>query len=135
MNCDSRWHKAAAAYLMFQSVAVAIWWILLGVQPPLRTYFKPTTAPDVMLFAFALPDAVFFLGAAWWAAWRLINKHQKAILPLALHMGGALYAWLYCLLLWILSGEGLASVLCMLPCVIVPALLLWKLCKTGHKEL
>jgi hypothetical protein len=135
MKFPAHWRVWAAAYLVLQSLLVAAWWVLLAVSPSARDYFKPATAPDVMLVAFALPDAIFFFGAAWWAAWRLIREPKRAMLPLALHVGGAIYAWLYCLLLWMLSGAGLAGAVCMLFCAILPSLFLWKLCQTDGIEL
>ena len=134
MKNSAPWHKIAAAYLILQSLLVVAWWVLLAVQPQWRVYFKPASAPDVTLLAFALPDAFCFLGAALWAAWQLTNNPQRALLPLALHTGGAIYAWLYCVALWASTGEGLAGALAMVPCAIVPSLFLWKLCRSDERD-
>jgi hypothetical protein len=124
-----RLHRFAAAYLILQSLAVTAWWVLLFVQPHWRVYFKPAMVPDSALLAFALPDMVLLIGAGLWAAYRLISRPDSVLVPLALHTGGAVYATLWCLALWALSGEAVAGGLLMLPSAIVPSLLLWKLCR------
>ncbi len=117
----------AAVYLVLQSLAAIAWWIALIFIPQTRGFFKPDAAPDVVLLAFALPDAILFIGAALWAAHRLVIQPRRALMPLALHTGAAVYAALYCLAQWLLSGEAGFAALCMAPCLIVQPFLLWKL--------
>ena len=116
-----------ALYLLFQSMIAALWWLIIAVEPKLRIYFRPSDAPDVTLMAFALPDLVLLIGAGLWAARMLFKQPKKALLPLALHTGAAVYAALFCLAQWISSGEAILAALAMAPCLVIEPWLLWKL--------
>lgn len=124
------WNRLGAVYLMVQSLGATVWWLLLWLVPGARAYFRPAACPDVVLLAFFLPDALLFIGAALWAAHRLWKRPQQALLPLSLHVGAAVYAALFCLGQWILSGGALLAALFMAPCLCFGPLLLWKLEKS-----
>ncbi|HEX9998729.1 MAG TPA: hypothetical protein VGB45_16460 [Abditibacterium sp.] len=121
------WHYGGAIYLALQSLGAVLWWLVLWVYPPSRAYFRPSNAPDAVLLAFALPDFLLFIGAALWAAIWLFKRPDKAILPLALHVGAAVYAALFCLLQWILTGEAVLAAILMAPSLFVGPLMLWML--------
>ncbi|HEX8463464.1 MAG TPA: hypothetical protein VF627_02505 [Abditibacterium sp.] len=121
------WHYLGALYLLFQSMIAALWWLIIAVEPRLRPLFRPSDAPDSVLMAFFLPDAVLFIGAGLWAAQMLFKRPQKALLPLALHTGAAVYAALFCLAQWISTGEAILAAFAMAPCLVVQPYLLWKL--------
>jgi hypothetical protein len=119
------WHYLGAFYLTVQSVGALLWWSILGVEPRARPFFRPGEAPDAVLLAFFLPDAILFIGAALWAARALMRSPKAARLPLALHTGAATYAALYCIAQWLLTGETFWAALFMSPCLVVQPLLLW----------
>jgi hypothetical protein len=119
------WHYLGAFYLLVQSLGAMLWWVILWVEPKARPFFRPADAPDAALLAFFLPDAVLFIGAALWAAKNLMRKPKNARLPLALHSGAAVFAALYCVAQWMLTGEAVWSALLMAPCLVVQPLLLW----------
>ncbi len=121
------WNYGGALYLVFQSLGALLWWLVLWLEPKSRAFFRPSDAPDSVLLAFALPDFVWFIGAALWAARALMKKPKSAIMPLALHVGAASYAALFCLLQWILTGEAGLAALLMAPSVIAGSLLLWNI--------
>lgn len=116
-----------AAYLLVQSAGAIFWWSLLYLVPSIRPYFRPSAFPDAALLAFFLPDALLFIAAACWAAYRLAEDPETAAIPLALHTGAAVYASLYCLLQSLLTGEAWLAVLFMTPPAVAGPLLLWKL--------
>ena len=118
--------RLGAVYLALQAAGAAIWWMVLWVYPASRALFRPVNAPDASLFSFFAPDLVFFVGAALWASvflWR--GAKRRALIPLALHVGAASYAALYCLQQWLMSGEAPLAALFMAPALVVGPLLLW----------
>ncbi len=117
--------RYGALYLAIQSLGAALWWIMLWIYPASRAYFRAANAPDAALLAFFAPDLIFFIGAGIWAAITLLRAPHKAQLPLALHVGGASYAALYCLQQWLMTGEAPLAALFMAPALIVGPLLLW----------
>lgn len=119
------WHYLGAFYLLIQSAGALLWWAILWVEPKARPFFRPTDAPDAVLLAFFVPDAILFVGAAIWAAKQLLRRPKAARLPLALHTGAAVYAALYCIAQWTLTGQAFWAALFMSPCLVVQPLLLW----------
>lgn len=117
--------KVMIAYLSVQSVAALLWWALLFLRPEWRAWFKPQTFPDAALLSFVLPDLILFIGAAGWSVHRLLRGAKSLLLPLALHCGAAIYAALFCLMQWLLTGEAVLSMLLMAPCLIVQPWMLW----------
>jgi hypothetical protein len=120
------WFYLGAFYLLVQSLAAMLWWGFLWFEPASRAFFRPSNAPDSVLLAFWLPDAVFFVGAALWAAKLLLRSPKSALLPLALHVGGAGYAALFCVAQWMGTGEALWGAVLMLPSLFFGGFLLWK---------
>ena len=120
--------RLGALYLLIQSLGASLWWLELWLFPATRVYFRPANAPDAVLIAFFLPDAVGFIGAAMWAAWLLWRAPKRALLPLALHVGAASYAAFYCFSQWLLTGEAPLAALFMAPSLVASPLLLRKLC-------
>ena len=123
------WFYIGAFYLAFQSLATLLWWTILFVEPRARPLFRPSNAPDSVLFAFLLPDLILFVGTGIWSAIRLLRKTRAALIPLALHTGAAVYAALFCFGQWIWSGEAAIAALLMAPCLLVEPWLLWKLAR------
>ena len=125
------WHYIAALYFAFQSLVAALWWLILLVEPRVRTLFRPANTPDSAFFAFALPDAILFIGAALWAAVRLVKNPQSARLPLAVHLSASLYAALYCVSQTLLTGEAIWATILMSGSVLCGAFFGWKATFSG----
>ena len=122
-----RW---GAFYLLIQAAGASLWWLALWLAPALRAFFRPHDAPDASLLAFFLPDAIGFIGFGIWAGLALLKAPRRAIVPLALHVGAASYAALYCLSTWLLTREASLAALAMAPALIIGPLLLRNLCLT-----
>ena len=120
------WHYLAALYFAFQSLCAAFWWLILALEPRARPLFRPANTPDSALFAFFLPDALLFIGAALWAAARLVKNPRAARLPLVVHIGGAVYAALYCIAQTLLTGEAILATVLMVTCALFSSFLGWK---------
>ena len=117
--------RLGALYLLVQAAGAALWWLVLWFVPPSRAYFRLPDAPDATLLAFFAPDAIFFIGAGTWAAILLWRAPRRALVPLALHVGAASYAALYCLGQWLLTGETVWATLLMAPALVIGPMLLW----------
>ena len=114
-----------AIYLIIQAAGASLWWAALWFVPKSRAYFRPSNTPDASLLAFFLPDIVLFIGAAICAAVALWRAPRSALVPLALHVGAASYAALYCLQQWLMTGEAAIAALAMAPALIIGSILLW----------
>lgn len=121
------WRYLGALGLLLQSLAALFWWAILLLDAGTRAYFRPINAPDATLLAFALPDALLFIGAGLWAARELVVRPKRALVPLALHVGGATYGALFCLMQWFLTHQAGLAALFMAPCLCWGPWLLWKL--------
>ncbi len=120
------WHYIAALYFAFQSLCAAFWWLILAVEPRARPWFFPAATPAPSVFAFFLPDAVLFIGAALWTAACLVKNPRTARIPLIIHLGGAVYAALYCVAQTLLTGEAVLAAVLMTTCVLCSLFLSWK---------
>jgi len=115
------WQLLAACYFAFQTLCVALWWLMMALSPRLRPMFRPSNVPDSALFSFLPPDAVFFLGCGVWATVCLVRDPAKARLPLALHVGASGYAALYCLAQTISMGQAVMAAISMTLCALCGA--------------
>lgn len=52
--------RLAVLFFLAQATGTAIWWLTLLLYPGTRAYFSAPGAPDSTLFAFGLPDLVFY---------------------------------------------------------------------------
>lgn len=125
LNASSPLLRLGALYLLIQAAGASLWWLVLWFAPKSRAYFRPHNTPDASLLAFFLPDIIFFIGAAIWAAIALWRAPRRALVPLALHVGAASYAALYCLQQWLMTGEAGIAVLAMAPSLVIGGVLLW----------
>lgn len=124
------WFYLGAIFLCVQSLGAVFWWLALVFAPQIRPLFRPANAPDAVLLAFWLPDLVLFLGAALWSAFWLLKNPARAKIPLALHVGGASYAALFCVAQTLLTGQAKWATIFMVPSMILGAALLWLVCRT-----
>lgn len=117
----------AAIYLLLQSLAATAWWLMLWLRPSTRAAFNAPDAPDSVLLAFWLPDALLFILAGLLAAIALWQRHRAAYGLLLWHAGSACYAALYTLALWRLEPRAWPGALAMAPCLAILPFLLWHL--------
>lgn len=117
--------RLGALYLIIQAAGAALWWLMLFLVPTSRAYFRPQNAPDATLMSFFTPDLICFIALGIWAAIALWRAPRSAQIPLALHVGAASYAALYCLGQWLSTGEAALAALLMAPALVVGPLLLW----------
>lgn len=119
--------KLGAGYLFLQGFGALAWWGMLLASPPFRKLFLAPHAPDSTLMAFLVADIVLYVGGSLGSGWGLWHKEEWAWPVLCLHTGAGAYAALYCLTLAILSGGGWAGAIFMLPSLLIPPYLTWRL--------
>ena len=119
--------RLGAAFLLLQSAGGIGWWTLLLLYPPSRAAFRPPGASDAALLAFLVPDAVLYVGCGLACAYGLAQRKAWAWPLLCLHAGAAAYASLYALTLPFFSHADTLGALLMLPSLIVPPWLAWRL--------
>lgn len=119
--------RFAVVYLSLQSVGATLWWVGLMVVPSTRRLFLPRSAPDEVLLAFALPDAVFFIAAGFAAAYGWAMNRPWARSVTCIHAGAAGYAGLYCWMsTWLADGDAWLAAVLMTPATVVPGWLAWR---------
>lgn len=114
-----RGHRLAAAYFVLQGLAVAAWWVLLFLHPPVRAWFLPYGSPERDLLAFWLPDlALVAVGSLLAGLFRFLGNPWGP--PLCwLVAGGVDYATAYCLAWSLASGEAWLGFALMAPAALV----------------
>ena len=125
-----RVRRLGTLYLTFQGLAVAVWWLQLGVRPALRPFFLAPGETKASLLAFFVPDLFGYVGGSLATAYGLWRRRAWAWPVLCVHAGAAAYAALYGVTLPLLSGGGWGSLL-MLPSLFVPPFLAWRLRPRG----
>ncbi len=127
------YRSAAIIYLSLQGSGAVVWWALLLVSPAFRRHFLPSDCPDVTLLAFGIADGLLFVGLSFACAIGLMRVRSWAWPLLCVHAGAAMYAALYCVTLTLLThGQALWGTLLMLPALLVPPYLAWKLRPGGQ---
>lgn len=125
--------NAAILYLSLQGGGAVVWWWLLLVSPTFRRHFLPLDCPDVTLLAFGIADGLLFACLSFVCAIGLMRGRSWAWPLLCVHAGAAMYAALYCVTLTLLThGQALWGTVLMLPALIVPPYLAWKLRPGGR---
>jgi len=123
-----RLSRAAAWYLIVQSIGASLWWCVLMIWPLTRVLFIAPGAPDSVLLAFALPDAILFVGFGAAAAFGIWKERTWAWPFLCVHAGAAGYAALYCITLAVLTnGECWLGAILMSPPLAITAWMAWTL--------
>jgi hypothetical protein len=105
----------ARAYFALQSLAVALFWLVLAVRPQWRVLFYPAAAPEVVLLAF-VPGDILILSTGSGAA-ALLND-ARAVLRSSLAWlvaGATLYGTCYTLSLAFTGDTGVLGALLMTP--------------------
>lgn len=113
--------RVAAGYLVLQGIAAAAWWVAIALSPGFRAYFFPADWDDAVWIAIAVPDLVVYVGGSIAAAFALAKKSRHALWVLAVHLGGACYAMLFCVGVTALTGEGALGLIAMLVSVAIVA--------------
>ncbi len=126
MMIQSKWRWGAALYFVLQGVSGLVWWIVLLAFPKLRELFWPRLPGGGFdgrgLLAFALPDALGFIGLSLLCAWALWRGSKLWWALLCLHVGALGYATLFCWNLALLTrGETLLPALLMTPALAATA--------------
>ncbi|MCA8978061.1 MAG: hypothetical protein KDC98_25265 [Planctomycetes bacterium] len=114
-------HTLPVLFLWTQAALVAAWWGLLALVPESRQLFGFGDWPEMVLFAFALPDAVVLVAGSATTAVGLSRGRPWALHTFAMVVGGALYAQLWCLAAMWLAGGGAMPSATMGLCVVVNA--------------
>lgn len=114
-------------YLGFEAVGTTVWWLMLWLKPETRQAFLAPMSPDSTLLAFALPDGIFYIGAALISAYGVAQRRKWAWPVLCIHTGAVVYAGLYGVSLLYITGKGWLGALLMLPSLVVLPFLTWRL--------
>jgi protein-S-isoprenylcysteine O-methyltransferase Ste14 len=89
--------RLVSIYLLVQGLAGLAWWLILWLIPESRERFQPSGMVSDFILAFAIPDAVLFIGGALVGAWLFAINHRGARAVLWLTAGASAYAALLCL--------------------------------------
>jgi len=117
----------AITFLIAQGVGGGVWWLLLLTWPASRAPFMAEGAPESTLLAFVAADLLLYVGGSLAAAWG-IYKHRTWAWPvLCVHAGAAVYAGLYCVVLFLFSPSSWLGALMMAPSIVIPPVLAWLL--------
>ena len=112
----------ARAYFALQAVAVGGWWLALLLRPAWRAAFRPDSAPDVVLFAFALADLLILgLGSALVAFSAPHVARQRRALGW-LVAGATVYGALYTLALALVHAAPPLGAILMCPAAVAATL-------------
>ena len=128
----ARARRLGCVYLTLQGTLAALWWLLLAVLPGGRHWFLTPGASEATLWAYLVPDVIGYIGGSFLAAYGLARRRPWGWPILCAHAGAAGYAALYGVTLPLLSGGGWGSLL-MLPSLLVPPYLVWRL-RPGNGE-
>jgi hypothetical protein len=114
--------RLARAYFALQAIAVGGWWLALLLRPAWRAAFRPDSAPDVVLFAFALADLLILgLGSALVAlSSPRVARQRRALAWLV--AGATVYGGLYTLALALARAAPPLGAVLMCPAAIAATL-------------
>lgn len=113
--------RFARVYFALQAVAVVGWWVALSLRPEWRATFRPYTAPDAVLLAFAPGDLLMLgLGSALVASGSHAALRQRALVWLV--TGATVYAGLYTLTLALAGAAPTLGALLMCPAAVASIL-------------
>lgn len=111
--------RLAAWYFAAQALAIAGWWLYLGLVPDARRLFLPPGAADADLMAFQAPDLLVAAPVSFMAA-AAIRAHARWAVPLAWFAAGAIvYAFVYCVAWSLLRGGAWLNVALMAPAALL----------------
>ena len=114
--------RLARAYFALQALAVGGWWLALLLRPAWRAAFRPDSAPDVVLFAFALADLLILgLGSAFvaWSGPYVVRQRRALAWVVA---GATVYGALYTLALALVHAAPPLGAVLMCPAAIAVTL-------------
>ena len=109
--------RLRGGYFTVQGAGIVVWWAVMFYRPATMSWFFPKGMATEALTAFLPADALFAAGS-FVTAWLASRAHPRERLAAWFVAGAAVYATLWCLGIWLLTGEALAGVLCMLPCAL-----------------
>jgi hypothetical protein len=111
--------RSTVAYLIVQAILVTAWWLILGVLPDARDWFRPPGVPDFMLLAFWVADLVCIIVTSLLAAWLVHRRDPRRVVALSFASGALVYGTLYCATLTWLTGQAWLGVILMIPATVV----------------
>ena len=126
--------RLGIVFLTLQSAGGIGWWLLLWTHPPSRVAFRAPGTSDAALFAFFVPDLIFYIGLGLGCAYGLARRAAWAWPLLCVHAGAAAYAALYTLTLPLFSHANVLGAILMAPSLFVPPYLAWRLRPHLEKE-
>lgn len=112
--------RIALAYLVFETLALIVYWTLLSARPRLREPFVPPGGDDRALFAFATGDLLLYAATGLLGVVAILRAPSWRAPVLWIHAGAAAYAALYALTLWVMDPSRWLGALMMLPAVATP---------------
>ena len=110
----ARWR---GGYFCLQGASIVAWWAVMFLRPSTMRMFLPGEMATNALTAF-LPADVLFAAGSFVTAWLAFRSHPRERLAAWFVAGAACYATLWCVGIWVLTGEALAGVFFMFPCAI-----------------
>jgi hypothetical protein len=114
--------RLARGYFALQAFAVAGWWLALLLRPAWRDAFRPYSAPDATLLAFAPADLLILAvgsGLVAFAAPQLLRWQPAMAWVVA---GATVYGALYTLALTIAGAAPVLGALLMSPAAVASIL-------------
>lgn len=112
----------ARVYFVLQALAVTGWWVALLLRPEWRAAFRPKSAPDLVLLAFAPGDLLMLgLGSAIVALSGPHLMRRRRALPW-LVAGATIYGALYTVALALSDAASPLGALLMCPAAVASAL-------------
>jgi len=118
---------AAAGFLVLVGAGTLAWWGMLIMVPASRRWFLAAGAPPATLWAFLVADLLLVAGTSLAAASGLTRGRSWGWPLLCIQAGASMYASLYALQLWLFDPSTWAGALLMLPLLVVPPALVWRL--------
>ena len=104
--------RLIAAYLVFQAIAVGIWWLVLFTVPASVAVFQPAHWPAESLLSFCLADIGVVIIGSLVAAYATATHKKWASVIVWVLAGAISYAALYCVSASMFTGDAwLASAL------------------------
>lgn len=108
-------NRMARAYFKIQAFAVAAWWLALALWPEWRAPFRPYSAQDMVLFAFAPGDLLLLAAGSALVGWiRGPMVRFRSAIGWAV-AGATLYGAIYTLTLAITGAASPLGALLMIP--------------------
>ncbi len=108
----------ATVYYLLQGLAASGWWAALFLKPEVRIFFRLEPGSDVLLIAFALPDALFWSLGSFATGFLIYTRNRYALPAMWLVTGATSYAAIYTFSLAVMTDSGWLGVVLMFPAML-----------------